>query len=178
MNIKIAFDMDGVIADCLDKKLEIYNQTFNKSLSKFDLYGKKLEMIIPKDQACYIHQRMADKDFFKDLKVMQGSQCVLEELSNKFEIFITTAAMEFPSSFNAKYNWLKANFPFIPDSNIVFCGDKSILNTNYLIDDQSQHFKCFCGEGIIFTAPHNIYERGYKRVNNWNEVKQFFLNNM
>lgn len=175
MSIRIAFDMDGVIADCLTKELEIYNHTFNKTLLKSDLYGKKLDMIIPKEHTDYLHQCMHNKDFFKDLKVMEKSQYVLEKLSKKFEVFITSAAMEFPSSFNAKYNWLKTNFPFISDSNIVFCGDKRIVNANYLIDDHSHHFKFFCGQGIIFTAPHNIFEKGYKRVNNWSDIELLFL---
>ena len=44
-----------------------------------------------------------------------------------FWVFIATAAMEVPTSFQAKYRWLAKHFPFIPASHIVYCGDKSIL---------------------------------------------------
>lgn len=65
---------------------------------------------------------MDDPGFFRDLKVMEGSQKVIRELSKYYEIYITTAAME-----------------------------------------------------ILFTAPHNVNESGYVRVNNWYEVGDYFL---
>ena len=52
---------------------------------------------------------------------------------------------EVPSSFNAKYSWIAKHFPFVPASHIVFCGDKSILNADFLIDDNSRHFERFRG---------------------------------
>lgn len=96
-------------------------------------------------------------------------------MNEKHEIFITTAAMEFPLSFNAKFEWLKMHFSFISPMNIVFCGSKSILDADYLIDDNCRHFHGFCGKGILFTAPHNIHMEGYKRVRNWQEVGELFL---
>ncbi|WP_309137644.1 5'-3'-deoxyribonucleotidase [Rossellomorea sp. SC111] len=116
-----------------------------------------------------------DPTFFRDLEVMEGSQEVIKELSESYEIYITTAAMEHPTSFTAKYEWLKEHFPFLSDLQFVFCGNKSIIHADYLIDDSPRHFKDFMGEGILFSAPHNRYELGYVRVENWNEVRRFFL---
>jgi 5'(3')-deoxyribonucleotidase len=33
----------------------------------------------------------------------------------------------------------------------------------------------FRGEGILFTAPHNLKVSGYRRVDNWQQVEQLFL---
>ena len=65
--------------------------------------------------------------------------------------------MEVPTSFTAKYNWLGRHFPFIPPSHIVFCGDKSILRADFLIDDNPRQLRRFQGQGILFEAPHNIH---------------------
>ncbi len=105
---------------------------------------------------------------------MPDSQQVIKTLSKGYEIFITTAAMEFPGSFTAKYEWLKEHFSFLSDMNFVFCGDKSIIHADYLIDDNVRHFKNFNGKGIIFTAPHNINERGYDRIDNWKAALDYF----
>ncbi len=75
------------------------------------------------------------KDFFRDIPVMAGSREVLPELVKRHEVFITTAAMDHPTSFTAKYEWLKEHFPYLPDSHIVFCGDKGILAADFLIDN-------------------------------------------
>jgi len=77
-----------------------------------------------------------------------------------------------PSSIRAKYEWFKENFPFVSDRSFVFCGDKCIIHADYLTDDSVQQLKRFSGQGILFTAAHNLHEEGYVRVNNWHEVKQ------
>jgi 5'(3')-deoxyribonucleotidase len=109
------------------------------------------------------------------LDVMPESQRVLERLQAHYDVFIATAAMEVPSSFNAKFRWLAEHFPFIPSSHIVFCGDKGILRGDYLIDDNPRQLHRFGGEGILFTAPANVNVTGFRRVNDWLDVEQMFL---
>ncbi|WP_220129540.1 5' nucleotidase, NT5C type [Thermaerobacillus caldiproteolyticus] len=171
---RIAIDMDGVIADYLSKQLALFNRDHNENITVEDLKGKKLIELRPhlKDE---IMNYLKEPSFFRDLEVMKDSQEVIKELSEHYEIFITTAAMEFPTSFTAKYEWLREHFSFLNDMNFVFCGDKSIINADYLIDDNVRHFKRFSGQGILFTSPHNVYETGYVRVNNWQEVRDYFL---
>ncbi|WP_246516538.1 5' nucleotidase, NT5C type [Salicibibacter cibarius] len=138
------------------------------------MIGKNLEELRPhyKDR---IQQYLNEPSFFSDLSIIKGSQEVIRDLQIEYEIFITTAAMEHPTSFEPKYQWLKKNFEFLSDLNFVFCGDKSIINADYLIDDNARHFKKFRGQGILFTAPHNIKETSYVRVNDWSEVREYFL---
>jgi 5'(3')-deoxyribonucleotidase len=106
---------------------------------------------------------------------MNGSVDVVRDLLTRYEVFITTAAMDVPCSFSAKFDWLQQYFPFIPTSNIVFCGDKSIIAADYLIDDNVRHLGNFRGEGIIYTAPHNVNEQRFRRVDNWDDVRALFL---
>ena len=75
----------------------------------------------------------------------------------------------------AKFEWMHEHFPFIPDSHLVFCGDKSILNADFLIDDRARHFRRFKGEGILFSSPHNALVTAYRRVDNWLDVEKMFL---
>jgi 5'(3')-deoxyribonucleotidase len=106
---------------------------------------------------------------------MPESQRVLEHLQKHYEIFIATAAMEVPTSFSSKYRWLARHFPFIPAAHIVFCGDKSILRADYLIDDNPRQLRRFHGEGILYSSPHNALVTEFRRVNNWLEVEELFL---
>ncbi|RUS46050.1 5'-3'-deoxyribonucleotidase [Cohnella sp. AR92] len=171
---RIAIDMDEVIADFAPKHLRLFNRDYKENLTAKDLMGTRLRELRPqleKEIVAYLE----DPAFFRDLEVMKDSQRVIRELSEQYEIFITTAAMEFPTSFNAKYEWLKQHFPFLNEMNFVFCGDKSIIHADYLIDDNARHFQRFKGQGILFTAPHNINETGYHRVNNWLEIREHFL---
>ena len=66
------------------------------------------------------------------------------------------------------------HLPFISWKQFVFCGDKSVIRADYMIDDHVHNLKTFDGLGLLFSASHNINENGYIRLNNWNEVKLFF----
>lgn len=170
---RIAIDMDEVMADSLPKLLTQFNEAFGQTITIEETHGKLLTDIFP-DLKKDILTLYDKPDFFRDLNVMKDSQEVIKELSQYFEIYITTAAMEFPTSFMAKYEWLREHFSFLSDLNFVFCGDKSILHSDYLIDDSARHFERFTGQGILFTAPHNMNETRYVRVNNWEEVRNLF----
>jgi 5'(3')-deoxyribonucleotidase len=92
--------------------------------------------------------------------------------------------MEVPTSFTAKFDWLARHFPYIPTTNIVFCGDKSILRADFLIDDNPRQLARFEGssgpneprrEGILYTSPANAHITGFRRVHNWLDVERLFL---
>jgi 5'-nucleotidase len=168
--LRIAVDMDEVIADAFSKHLHHYNQRAGTDLTPDLVSEKGLGALIPVEQREEFSAIPHNDGFFADIALVPGSREALLELSRKHDIFITSAAMEVPSSFADKFAWLETHFPFIPPSRIVFCGDKGIINADVLIDDRSRHFKDFRGTGILFTAPHNVAETGHLRANNWNDV--------
>ena len=172
---RIAVDMDEVLADALSEHLVRYNRDHGESITKADLHGKSLWNLVSEDRYARLESYLLAEDFFEDLPVIADSQVVLADLTAKYEIFIATAAMEFPNSFGPKYRWLRRHFPFLNPHNFVFCGDKSILHADFLIDDMPRNFKNFRGEGILFSAPHNMDASGYRRVQNWREVSALFL---
>jgi 5'(3')-deoxyribonucleotidase len=172
---RIAIDMDEVTADTMAHFLQLYNREFRTELTTEHLHGRRvLEVIEPATRA-RAREYFQAHDFFADIPVMPGSQEVMEGLMKRYEVFITTAAMDVPCSFTPKFEWLARHFPFLPASRIVFCGDKSIVAADYLIDDDVRHFKRFSGEGILYTAPHNVHETAYRRVNDWEDIRAMFL---
>jgi len=172
---RIAIDMDEVTADALGRHLDLYNTRFQTTVNANDLQGRHLHEIVPVEHRPHVEEMVRQVGFFKDLRVMRDSQEVIRDLQQRYDIFVTTAAMQFPNSFIEKYDWLAEHFPFIPWTHIVFCGDKSVIATDYLIDDHAHNFEQFRGEGILYNAPHNIHVTGYRRAANWAEVRQMFL---
>jgi 5'(3')-deoxyribonucleotidase len=168
--------MDEVIADTLGEHIERYNEHFNEQITKADLTGKWLRDAVAADRHANLDAWLCEEDFFADLPLFPHAQRVLARLQQGHEVFIASAAMEVPTSFNAKYTWLKRHFPFIPDSHIVFCGDKGILRAEYLIDDNPRQLRRFQGEGILFSSPHNLLVTGFRRVDNWLDVERLFFN--
>jgi 5'(3')-deoxyribonucleotidase/uncharacterized protein with PQ loop repeat len=171
--LRIAIDMDEVMADAVGEHLRRYNMAFGARLAIDDLHGRHLEEFIPPEHRPAA-EAMLDSTFFEQLAVLPDCQDVIRELSVRHEVFIVTAAMDVPCSFDAKYHWLGRHFPFIPSSNIVFCGDKGVIDADYLIDDRARHFLSFKGRPLLFSAPHNAGETRYPRVSSWAEVREVF----
>ncbi|PHN08097.1 5'(3')-deoxyribonucleotidase [Flavilitoribacter nigricans DSM 23189 = NBRC 102662] len=172
MKPRIAIDMDEVMADIEPKFQKIYEREFGEKITRDDYWGQKIYET--RDETRYIRDFLHDKGFFRDLEVMPDSQEVIRELMEDHEIFITTAAMEFRSSFEDKYDWLQEHFPFLHWKNFVFCGDKSIIRADYMIDDHVRNLESFQGTGLLFTASHNIHEDRFTRVDNWQQVREYF----
>ena len=174
MRKRIAIDMDETICDTIARHLDWYNAEFNQTLSKDDLMGTKIYHCVPQDHVARVRSYPDNAEFFMELTPFSDAICVIHELNQRFDVYIATAAMEHPTSFAAKYEWLVKYLPFLSPLNFIFCGDKGIVNADYLIDDSSRHFKYFAGQGILFTAPHNVNEAAQMRVNNWLDIREYF----
>lgn len=172
---RIAIDMDEVMADTMGRYLDLYNADFNLDLTPSYFHGRRIFDVIPEEHRERAFGYFEQESFFAGIGVMPDSQEVIRALQDRYEVFVTTAAMDVPCSFSAKYQWLQEHFPFIPTSNVVFCGDKSIVAADYLIDDNTRHLANFRGEGIVYTAPHNVAESRFRRVDSWEEVRVMFL---
>ena len=167
--------MDEVMADALGEHIVRYNKHFGEQITVADLQGKWLWEVVSTDRHQVLEAYLRSDDFFDVLEVMPDSQRVIRRLQQSYEVFIATAAMEIPTSFQSKYRWLAKHFPFIPASHIVYCGDKSILRADYLIDDNPRQLRRFSGEGILYSSPHNVAVKGFRRVHHWLDVERLFL---
>ncbi|HEY0308748.1 MAG TPA: 5'-3'-deoxyribonucleotidase [Acidobacteriaceae bacterium] len=172
---RVCVDMDDTMADTMGEHIARYNAEHGLCVTKDDLQGKWLWDHVPKEHQQDLMRIMCAEDFFEDLDVLPDAPAVLQRLQEHYDIFIATAAMEVPSSFASKFRWLKRHFPFLPYRHFVFCGDKSILRAEYLIDDMPRYLKAFDGQGILFSAPHNVGATGFPRVENWLEVEEYLL---
>lgn len=173
--LRIAIDMDETIADSLKEHIRRYNTEFAARICTHDLQGKHLEEVAPPDRRDAVRRAVREESFFDCLEVVDGARQVIEQLVREHDVFIVSAAMEIPESLAAKHRWLRRHFPFIPDRNIVFCGDKGIIAADYLIDDEARHFESFSGTGILFSAPHNLGETRHRRAASWREIHADFL---
>ncbi|EHH69486.1 hypothetical protein GMO_07930 [Gluconobacter morbifer G707] len=162
--------MDEVIADAFSAQRLWYQRTYGYEWDDTSLEGHSLKQLADPEHAAAMENLLHQGDFFADLEVMPGAQEGLRQLSEDFDIFITTAAMEYPASCAPKFGWLRRNFPFISPMNIVFCGDKSILAADFMIDDNARHFQRFQGQGILFSALHNMNTIWSPRVENWKDA--------
>ncbi|MEN7549281.1 5'(3')-deoxyribonucleotidase [Rapidithrix thailandica] len=171
MKKSIAIDMDNVIVDIEGHYIHWYEKSFGIRLDKSALIGKPEGSAFPKPEA--IREFLCTPGFFKEAPTMPGAVEAVRQLAEDFEVFIVSAAMEFPQSLSEKYEWLQEHLPFISWKSIVFCGSKQVIDTDFMIDDHVKNLKHFKNQGLLFTACHNVSITGYTRVNNWEEATEY-----
>ena len=171
---RIAIDMDEVMADTLGHQIDWLQRHFGTTIDRSTLPGKHLREVAPAREHEALQAWMHHGHFFADIPIMAGCRAVLEKMATRHEIWVTTAAMDYPRCCDAKFVWLQRHVPFIPIERFVFCGDKSIVRADVLIDDSPRHFANFQGAALLYEAPHNVRETRYERVRTWDDIARKF----
>lgn len=166
--------MDDVMADATGQLLNFYEKEFGIRVHRDSLNHQDEGHGFPGHHAI-VKQFPYQPSFFRTMKLHENSYEVLRELNDKYELFIVSAALEFPQSLTEKLEWLQEHFSFLSWKQIVFCGSKTIVHGDYMIDDLPRNLEHFNGEKFIFTAPHNLHYHHFNRLNNWKEVAERFL---
>lgn len=164
--------MDGVIADEVTQLLKWYEDEYGLKIHPHELTGRNEDNVVPEKDAYTNFSKTAG--FFRTMPVMPGAVDAVQKLMETYEIYIVSAAMQYPHSLAEKHEWLQEHFPFIDWRHIIFCGDKSIIGTDYMIDDHIKNLDFFKGKTIMFNAFHNVTYNHHERVNNWVEVLELF----
>lgn len=163
--------MDGVLADVYSRFFELHEKETGVRLTVEEVAGKLEAEAFP-------HQIkwVTTPGFFRSVPVMEGSIEGLRRLNEKYNVVVISLATEFPSSLTDKQMWLHEHFPFISWRQIVFCGDKSLIKADIMIDDHPKNLDVFQGGTIIFTQPHNmLLETKHLRVSTWKEIEEILL---
>lgn len=175
MRKSVAVDMDNVIADIETQAIRWYHEKHGVLVEKESLHGVPEGSAFPDFDK--VRNLLFTPGFFRTTPVMEGAKEALEHLRDGFDIYIVSAAMEFPQSLPEKYEWLAEHFPFISWRNIIFCGDKSVIDTDFMIDDHLKNLNYCKGRGVLYTACHNMNLEYDVRVNNWKEAIEYLYSN-
>ena len=169
---RIAIDMDNVIADITTAFLDSHEQEMGIRLIPDDINGKLESEAFPN-----VMNWVNTEGYFRNLLVMPDSQRVIKKLMEQYEVFIVSAATQFPRSLYDKMMWMEEHFPFIGWEHICLCGFKTIVKADILIDDHFKNLDYFEGQTFLFTVTHNVLsENGrHKRVNLWVEIEEILL---
>ena len=172
---RILVDMDGVIADVYSRFFELHEEETGQKKKPEDIIGLKEGEAFPE-----LSRWANTSGFFRTIPVMPDSQRVLKALNEAFDIIVVSMATEFPASLTDKQLWLIDHFPFISWRQVVFCGNKSLIPAEIMIDDHFKNLDNFHCETIIFTQLHNVnmtYNR-HKLVSSWQEIEKILFPEM
>lgn len=169
---RLAVDMDGVLADVYEQFFRYDEKDFGKRRPLEDVVGVEERKAFP-----YINEYVYTEGFFRTAPILKDSVGILAALNEVYELFIVSAAMEFPQSLPEKLEWLNEHFKFISWQQIVFCGNKAIIDADIMIDDHFKNLDQFKGITILFSQPHNQLKNSgrHKRAESWEQVASLLL---
>lgn len=170
----IFVDMDEVLADTYGAHIERCNLRHGTTLTKAQCMGGEVWQQVPEHREL-IWKHYYEPGFFRELEPIAHSREVMRELASKYQVYVASAAMQFPNSLIEKHQWLDEHFPFIHWKNRILLGDKHILRGDVLIDDRIHNLEHFQGRSILFTSPHNVNVNTYERAEDWMEVAEKLL---
>jgi 5'(3')-deoxyribonucleotidase len=172
---RIAIDMDDVMADATGRLKELAEERLGIVVTESMLQGRYDWASLFPEKAQEIKSWVHEQGFFRKMKPKEGAIESVQKLLENNEVFVVSAAIEFPNSLVEKLDWLAEFFPFIDWKFVVFCGHKYMIKADFLIDDHVKNLSAFVeGQAILFDAPHNHDVTGYPRMMNWQDVDAFF----
>lgn len=164
--------MDGVLADIYSQMFAWDARDTGRQKSPADVAGRPEHEAFPR-----LAEYLLAPGFFRGAPSVAGSREALARLNAAYEVFVVSAATEFPQSLAEKQAWLQEHFPFIGWQQLVLCGSKRVVHGDIMIDDHFKNLDGFKGRTLLFTQPHNqaAGDRGHERVGSWSEISARLL---
>lgn len=183
MKKTIMVDMDDVITT--GGFLHLINEYLKTNYTEDDFESFYMQDIVPNKDEFF--KWFKTHNMYDYCSLTPNVYEVLEKLSKNYEIFIGTSYIirdiikDTAFLLPQKYEFLINTFPFINPNNIIFLGNKSVLNCDIKIDDRIDNLDG-AKTKILFTAWHNkniskdeLNSKDIKRANNWKEIENIFL---
>ncbi len=169
---RLAVDMDGVLADVYEQFFRYDERDFGIRRSLEEVIGVEERQAFPR-----MMEYVFAENFFRTAPIVKDSIEILTELNKSFDLFVVSAAMEFPQSLHEKLEWLNEHYPFLTWQQIVFCGSKTIIDADIMIDDHFKNLDLFKGTTILFSQPHNVLKNPgrHKRADSWKDIASLLL---
>ena len=183
---KLMIDLDDVIfsSECW---INIVNEFLNSNYTFEDVEGYYVDDLVPNELKEDFINYLVSKNIYNYGRIYDDAINVIKKLNKKYEIYICTAYVfrdhisYSAESLKIKFNFITKNFPFLNPKNIIFAGDKSIIDCDIKIDDKVSNL-VGAETKILYKAYHNkdmdkdkLKQDGIIMVSNWKEIERILL---
>lgn len=183
---KLMIDMDDVI--CTGGFMKIVNKFLNTSYTMEDVKGYYIQDLIPKEKNIEWINFFKNNNFYDYAELIPDAYDVIEELNQKYELYIVTAYVLKDSEeisgllLKNKFEYLYKKLPFISPNQYIFINNKQLLDSDIIIDDKLSNLKGSAKMKILFPAYHNknitkeeMEKEGVISVKNWKDIEKILL---
>ena len=144
MTLKIAVDIDGVLADQVAAVLREIEREYGLIYSKSDV-DRAHWTFEGREVWEEISRLLSDPEYVMQVPIIHGSQKAIKKLSHH-DVFVVTARR--PHTEEATRRWLSAHFPSLKGYYWARTGTKHNVPSDVLIDDLDINIWSLNGTGI------------------------------
>ena len=177
--VTFGIDIDEVIRALVPNMVDLYNREFNENMKVDDVKDYIVDNAFPKIKE--MTGVSASKWFFQDhghelffgSDMIDGAKSSIDALREYGKVIIISYQKSLDNKIDT-LNWLD-HFGIKYDG-ICFVKDKSIVHTDFLIDDNDWNFiGCNSTVGVLVTAPYNkdVNMQELKEKSNCEEILRF-----
>src|SRR5687767_12834979 len=137
VQMRVAYDLDGMGYDALQRWLDRINEDWGTHITKEDVrdwdVAKAFEGLVPKKAVFgYLHEPGM---FLLGATLPGFKEAIKASVEAGDEVLILSAPSG-PLSAKEKLEWCAAELPFIDPGNIILGGNKSVVRADALLDDR------------------------------------------
>ena len=183
----IMIDLDETI--CSPAYLEEVNRYLGTNYKYEDIDTYFVEDIIPEskrdDFLDYFYQNL---NVYTNAKELPEAIKVIEELTHFYDVYVVSAFVDKrrfdESSIMAKYKyeWIRANLPFLDPKKFIFTSSKHMVMCDIKIDDKVSNLKGYGETKLLIDQMHNrkfsfeeLERLGIRRVYDWNQIRSILI---
>jgi len=157
LGLKIAVDIDGVLADQVGAVLKIIERDFGLKYSKSDVDCAHWTFS-GREIWSEIARLLADPEYTLNIPLIEGSQEGVDRLGDHDKCVVTARR---PNAEDATRKWLNMHFPSLTEYYRASTGTKHSIPADILIDDLDLNIVEFVKSnpdryGILFTHPWSL----------------------
>lgn len=157
--LKIAVDIDGVLADQVGAVLGVIEREYGLRYLKSDI-NRAHWNFAGRELWSEISRLLADPDYTINLPLIEGSQNGISQLADH-RVCVVTARR--PNAEEATKQWLTMHFPSLTEYHRASTGTKHAIPSDVLIDDLDINISEFVKsdpdrDGILFLHPWSLNE--------------------
>lgn len=165
-HLRIGIDVDDVLFDCVPYAIKLANEKYNYNpplnVEEITAWGGG------EGRGNIILEFFNDAEFFKSQPVRAGAQDFIRKLTEKADVFFTTAM--YPQFMGIRAKQLMDTFPEVDPKNIIMGSRKDMIDVDILLDDAAHNIlSTSAAYPVIMRQPWNGHLTGMLGVNNYDE---------
>ncbi|SRR5258706_15706808 len=171
MQKTILVDIDDVTLDLMSVWLNCYNKDYDDNLTEYDIKSWDMSKYVKCGNAIYDYLKYPS--LYDNVIPVQGAMSGITML-RAFDYRIIFCTASSPEQSGIKYNLLKHYQLIDEHKNYIEAQDKSLICSDYMLDDNPNNLINAKGKAITYTRQWNRYLRNFDRVYNWFDVITYF----